>query len=74
MINDLKEYQKALHVFRDQLDELIVFRAESQEIEGINDVESIVRVYELYERIGNMIDDLLNDVDFSSAHTVRTNE
>lgn len=74
MINDLKEYQKALHVFKDQLDDLVIFRAKNQEIEGINDVRAITCTYESYERIGNMIKDLFDDVDFSSAHTVRINE
>ena len=74
MINNLREYQESLSMLREQLDELAVFRARSQEIKGLDDIEGIKCFYDSYLRIGNMIESLFDDVDFRSAYRIIEHE
>ena len=74
MINNLREYQESLSMLREQLDELAVFRARSQEIKSLDDIEGIKCFYDSYLRIGNMIESLFDDVDFRSAYRIIEHE
>ena len=68
MIEDFDDYKSAIEYVREQLDLLAVYRVRNQEVKGVDDIENIVCIYDSYQRVVSMIENLFEDCEFKSIY------